>query len=272
MLNLERVERVGSGCLWITLLAFPVMMGIIFLGTVGLKGLAEAGWGNVGLAAGAVLLGTLLIGLLTAWASTRVKRSPQVRKLLGELQTRLGGTVSLPTLLHPIAAPRLKTSVDGRPAEIYLQRLTHRTRTAIFARLMEGEQARLGARAYSSSFRVWVKLDQPCTQTFGAMTRTRLSGLGAKQVGLTELSWGDPDLDQRFAAFSSVAPRGQALLDAEPSRQRLISVLSCNRPYMTRIDFGRNGASWMTVMSTTTTPEVIAEALEAVRTLVPEVG
>lgn len=264
MVDLERVERAGSGCLWLTLLAFPLLAAVIFLATVGVQGLARAGWGYVLAGAVAMVVGCLLLGSLVSWMTILRKRGPEVRTLLDGLQARFGGVVSLPTVLHPIAAPRLKLELGGLAGQVFLQRITRRRGGLIVAHLLESDQARLGSGSLRSSFTLRARLDLPTTHTFVAMTRTRLSGVGADLAGMKEVSWGDPELDQRFAVFSN-QPEQAAGVVADPSyRERLLAALTSNPPFLTRLDFGRYGATWMTVASTKTDVEVVAAALQTV--------
>jgi len=262
-MDVQRVERTMSGCLWIFALGMPLGVGAMFL-TIGLQASGEspsdAVWVYAGLAflALAVVLGPGLLGLMA-----RVKRRDDVVQLLEGVREQLGGDISLPTLVHPIAAPRITGEIDGVGFQFFLQKVQHRHGASLaLSRVFEGPEAKLGAKAIGFGFRAHLWMEARTPQRLIVMTRTRIAGLGAGLAQVQEVSLGEPTLDERFAVFSDDPASAQALLKDGDTWNRCYGVLTCNPPFLSKFDLGPKRSYWMTIYSTNLTADLVGEVAQ----------
>jgi hypothetical protein len=224
----------------------------------------------VGAAAGFVVLAPVLLGSLAHTAARR--RAGPAGQFVRWAQASVGGTVRGPTMFRPGVSPEVRTAVDG--VETAVRALVLRTGLAGGAvlSLVERSGAQFGAQPFGGRLQTFVVVDAPTPLRLALITRTSLAGLGAGLLGMQPVGLGDPALDQAIAAYSNRPDLAWNLLSDPAARAALADLVRANYPYVARVSFSPDGASWDTVVSDRVAPPLLLHVARTLMSLARPLG
>jgi hypothetical protein len=224
----------------------------------------------VGGGAGFFVLVPVLLGSLALTAAMR--RAGPAGQFVRWAQGSLGGTVRGPSMFRPGALPEVRTAVDG--VETSVRAVVQRSGLAGSAVLTLAERsgAQFGAQPFGGRLQTSVLVDAPTPLRLAVITRTSLSGLGAGLFGLQPVGLGDPALDQTIAAYSNRPDLAWGLLSDPAARAALAELVRANYPYVARVSFSQDGASWDTVVSERVAPPLLLHVARTLMSLARPLG